>query len=229
MPENAATSLIVSPRKYGHLFRTSGVPASVYHAILLHRYGTKIYEWEPETINMEIEADFGVNPSGEVRDKIHGIIAVMVCDRVFHDPLIFGSICHALNDIDPSFEWLAPVEPEEAAWASYEIMLNTHETPSAFTSEVKAYIRVILSEHGFFKCPKELGWCELPSHIDMTKFAISEAAKKIQQLKLERITAYVDVRKKAMNEKLKEIFPGASFEASLPRGSISSYRKARPA
>jgi len=229
MPDNAAMGLVVSPRKYGDLFRTQGIPASVYHAVLLNRYGTKIYAWEPETINMDIEADFGVNPSGEVRDKIHGIIAVMCTDRVFHDPLLFGNICHALNDIDPSFEWLSPIEPEEMAWASYEVLLNTHETPSAFTDEVKAYVRTILLENGFFKCPKELGWCDLPSHIDMSKFAVTEAAKKIQQVKLDRITEYMNLRKKAMLEKLRELFPGTSFEVSLPRVSPASYRKARQA
>jgi hypothetical protein len=228
MPENAAVGLVVSPRKYGHLFQETGIPASVYHAILLSRYGTKIYAWEPESINMEIEADFGVNPSGEVRDKIHGIIAAMTCDRVFKDPLIFGNICHALNDTDPSFEWLAPVEPEEAAWASYEILLNTHETPTAFSDEVKAYVRVILSESGFFKCPKEFGWCDLPSHIDMSKFTITEPAKKIQQVKLDRITEYVNLRKKRMLAELRDLFPGVSLSPSLPQESRASSRKVRP-
>jgi hypothetical protein len=115
------------------------------------------------------------------------------------------------------------------AWASYEVLLNTNETPSAFTDEVKAYVRTILLENGFFKCPKELGWCDLPSHIDMSKFEVTEAAKKIQQIKLDRITEYVSLRKKAMLTKLKELFPGTSFETSLPRVSPASYRKARRA
>jgi Asp-tRNA(Asn)/Glu-tRNA(Gln) amidotransferase C subunit len=153
----------------------------------------------------------------------------MVNDRVFQDPLLFGNICHALNDIEPSFEWLSPVEPEEVAWASYEMLLNTHETPSAFSDEVKAYVRTVLLEDGYFKCPKELGWCELPSHIDMSKFEITEAAKKIQQVKLERITEYLRLRKKVMLDKLKELFPGTSFETSSPRVLTASSRKARRA
>ncbi len=209
--ETADISLIVSPKKLGYLFQKSGIPATVYHSIILYKYGPKIYEWDPVTVDLEIEADFGVNACIEVKDKLHAILAVMPVDTSFHDPHAFGAVVHALNDLDPGFEMFDPITPEETCWATYEMLLNSGEHPNEFGDEVKAYVRTMLMNDGYFKCPKYLSWCDFPSYIDLSKYTITEEAKKIQQDKLDRIEAYIKHRKDKMFEILKQVFPKAEY------------------
>jgi len=211
--ETADISLLTSPRKWGSLFRQSGIPATVYHSIVLHRYGPSIYSWEPETIDWEIEKDFGFNPSKEVADKLHGLIAAMTTDQVYNDPTVFTHITHALNDQDPGFDLFSPVTPEAAAWAVYEILLNTSDSHTEFNDEVKAYIRHILLDTGLWKAPKELAWCDMASNVDVTKFDITSEAKTVQEEKLARIAAYVRHRKNKMLEYSAMLFPKAKFKA----------------
>lgn len=121
--------------------------ASVIHAIVRQKYGEEAYEWDPLTVYLELQADYGVDPDSAVMDRWSAISTVMVNDAFFKRPEAFMSICNALADGRPSFDVFNPVETEEAAWAITEVSLNRELLP--FSYAIQQYLKQILKADGF--------------------------------------------------------------------------------
>lgn len=174
-------------------FQKEGIPASAYHFALVKAFGSDIYGWEPQTLWLEIEDEFGVEPSEEVKDKIQAIIAVNAIDSVFSDAATFRSIALALNGEDPEFEAAGGLEVHEIAWALEEIKRNVNYK-GKFGEEVKRFIQVALEEENFLTVPEEISkYVKLPRYsleVDPEILKIPEVQKeaKIRHL---RVSAYV--------------------------------------
>lgn len=121
--------------------------ASVIHAIVRQKYGEEAYAWDPLTVYMELQADFGVDPDSVVTDRWSAISVVMTGDSFFKRPEAFLGICNTLADGRPSFDVFNPVETEEAAWAITEVSLNRELLP--FSYAIKQYLKQILKADGY--------------------------------------------------------------------------------
>lgn len=121
--------------------------ASVVHAIVLQQYGEEAYVWDPLTVYMELQADFGVDCASEVTDKWSAMQVIMTNDSFFKRPEAFMGICNTLCDGEPFFNVFSPPSVEEAAWTITEVSLNREILP--FSYAVKGYLKQILKADGY--------------------------------------------------------------------------------
>ena len=120
---------------------------SVIHAIVLQKYGEEAYAWDPLTVYMELQADFGVDPDSTVMDRWSAISVIMSNNTFFQRPEAFMGICNTLADGSPSFDVFNPVSVEEAAWAITEVSLNRELLP--FSYAIKQYLKIVLKQDGY--------------------------------------------------------------------------------
>lgn len=121
--------------------------ATVIHAIVRQKYGEEAYEWDPLTVYLEVQADFGIDMASAVTDRWSAIQVVMLNDVFFKRPEAFMGICNTLAEGRPFFEVFNPVSVEEAAWAITEVSLNRELLP--FSYSVKQYLKLILKQDGY--------------------------------------------------------------------------------
>jgi len=131
----------------GRIMATPGTMATVSHAIALHFFGTDIYEWEPETLAMELTDTLDVKIDEENLDRLHSIISSITSNSFYKDWVAFTAVCSVLNNENDPDE-LAEMTVAEFTWGIIEVSLND--------DDVNEYIRdqsVLL-----FKQIKMLPW-----------------------------------------------------------------------
>lgn len=149
--------------------------ATTLLSVLSYLYGTEFLSstedgrpWAPDSLRMQVKDDLGYEINDKVMDKIQAAILAVTDDRVLEDAVIFNNVATALFDLDVLVdEWDEP-EPEELAWAMYEITLLRGEDKQeaiqlaeSISSDVETYIRVVLQRAGFTKAPIGLAFVEL--------------------------------------------------------------------
>jgi len=135
-------------------------------ALLLDNYGADAFEWEVESITAQLSDDYGaVLPMVNV-DKMMGLITAMTTNQFQVSWELFSQICRALNGDEADFDTFSPIDPEDIAWGTTEVLLNDppdeENGTDDFSHEVKQYAGITLAETGIFQPPKVLGWVELP-------------------------------------------------------------------
>lgn len=160
---------------YDYLAGKQHAYATTLLSILSYLYGAEFMSstedgrpWAPESLRMQVKDDLGFDIDDKVMDKIQAGILAVTDDRVLEDAVIFNNVATALFDLDVLVdEWDEP-EPEELAWAIYEIILLRGEDrdeavqlAESISSDVETYIRVVLQRAGFTKPPQSLRFVEL--------------------------------------------------------------------
>jgi len=134
--------------------------ATVLLAILLDSYGTEMFDWEPETLRMEVSDDFNATLPRVNSDKVWGLIVAMTTNQFYLSVEIYRTTCEALMGKDPDFAMFSPSDPEELAWGVTEVILNDPPDPKLgngeFSNEVSRYTGLILSQNGILVPPEPL-------------------------------------------------------------------------
>lgn len=117
----------------------------------IQKLGVESLNYEPDTIQISfaeeplIDSDF---------DKINAISVFLTTTEFQEHWEAFNAICHTLNDIDPNFETLCPLAPQEICWALFELSKNTNEQENfKFSNEVKEYIKKCFEYYGVMFLP----------------------------------------------------------------------------
>jgi len=148
-------------------------------------YSEKALFWEPETIWMSLENDYGIDLSVEDRGKIMAAITLVRYPSFFWDNLVFQRTVKALCGIHIDPESLPECHPSEMAWAMYEAELlrgldpEKMEFQPQMDSDVKQYIAVCLLRAGMVYPPRGL---ELVSE-NLTAMLPEENRGKAQEVK----------------------------------------------
>ena len=135
-------------------------PDSYVSALLMmyiDRYGTEGLTWHPQTIQMQITADFNVQLPKENFDKLMAGIQILTTDYFYSKLPEFIQLCNIFSgdDFDPTV--FDPADSFEMAWAMTEVMmLDPPETRNPFSEEICAYIGEVLKEEGFITAPDVL-------------------------------------------------------------------------
>ena len=129
------------------ILQSNDASATVVHAILRTQYGEEVYDWDPVTVAMEVQADFGCDMSATAMDRWCAMQVVMTSDAFFTRLDAFMNICNTLAEGEPAFSVFNPVTVEEMAWAISEVALNRELLP--FSYAVKQYIKRCLAEDGY--------------------------------------------------------------------------------
>lgn len=133
------------------------------YTLCLKRFGVDFLSWDPQVIIQSIPSD-----TSEInKDKILAVQGLLTTNQFYSYWEPFEKIARVLNCKDPAFGVLTPLSPEEVCWAITEAdMLDEDE--EIYSSEVKAYIRVVFEHYSFLRTPeclKKIGvsWDNLDS------------------------------------------------------------------
>jgi len=133
-------------------------PASIgtpMFVLLLDRFGTDMLDWEPETLRMEIEGQWGVIPPQENRDKIWALINI-VSTNLFNVSLeFFIHAANALSGEGADFGNYDPATVTEMCWALAEQhLIAPLDENEDFSTEILEYMKRALREEGFSQVPQ---------------------------------------------------------------------------
>lgn len=121
--------------------------ATVLNAMVLSRYGEEVLDWDPLTIQMEIQDDFGVTPASEVMDKICAMQIVMGTGDFFWRVDAFRNVTNTIANGQPFFQTFTPLQAEEIAIAVATVGMNRDMIP--FAPAVRELVRLSLKGDGY--------------------------------------------------------------------------------
>jgi len=116
-------------------------------ALVRRDYGDEALDWDPLTLAMELQADYGVDVSSEGMNRIAAMQIVMTSNAFFNRVDAWSAICNTLPSGEPYFIAFDPVSVEELAATLAEVALNRDLLP--FSYPIKQYIYAILQNDGF--------------------------------------------------------------------------------
>lgn len=188
------------------VLQDENTPASAIYPILLNEFGSEMHEWEPETIWMEIQDEYGIDLVDCNKDKLIAVIGLLTTNSFYENFQAFEAIGKSLNGQTADFEWVTPLTPEEATWAVIESKL-LDETPEEFSREIQAYVREVLREGGLYTSPPALSFCNISATYPAEKYVPMDLLKTVslnQDIKLKKIEAYVALQKKRLDSALRK-------------------------
>ena len=121
--------------------------ATTLNAMLISKYGEEALDWDPITIRMEIQEDFGVPPASECMDKICAMQVVMGSGAFFERVDAFRNVVNAVAAGDPFFQILTPLQAEEMALAIATVGMNRDLMP--FNPSVRELVKLSLKGDGY--------------------------------------------------------------------------------
>lgn len=135
---------------------------TVLYAIAVRQYGEEVHDWEPETVFLELQDDFGVEIPAINHDKLMALLTAVSTNSFYENFAAFSLISHTLNNDENPLDQSDPLLPAEMAWAVTEVQL-VDDTPGKFGVDVAHAVGVFLQEDGFTSPPPKLSWAVIPS------------------------------------------------------------------
>ena len=147
-------------KELGKIMEAEDTPASVLLVIALDHWGTEMFDWEPDTLRMELADALGVKLPQVNLDKIWSMVTYLTTDKFFTALEVFIPTCNVLSDSEASFADFDPADMEEMAWAITELNLIDPITDprKQFSEEIKYYVGAAAREQGLTKLPPMLAW-----------------------------------------------------------------------
>lgn len=140
-------------------FTDPGTFATTLLVLFVDMYGTEGFQWDPETIRMEVEDDLRVKIPDANFDRLLTAINLVTSDDFYKSLPDFINYCNVLSGdtYDPR-SW-DPADAAEIAWGITEGLLisppdENDEQP--FTEEITAYIGQALDQEGIITPPDVL-------------------------------------------------------------------------
>lgn len=139
------------------VFRALHILPGVYQELLTKQFGGAWLEWEPETLWVEIDREFGAQCSDTVKSKILALRVFKLTDKFFEDVHVFENTCLAVNDLPYDIDLLEPVAVEELEYA-LRVLLPIKKR--SFGREVQGYVQACCRRDGLIKYPPMLAFAE---------------------------------------------------------------------
>ena len=120
----ATAKASLNPRSVAKLLNDDATFGTVAHAIASITYGEKLYEMDVLELFAELEEDFKIELSEDVRQKLQALLLATSTDAFYEDPEAFRAIANTLLEGDPGFMFFDNLTIPEIMWAIYEVSLN---------------------------------------------------------------------------------------------------------
>lgn len=137
----------VDSAAWREMWQNPEADATVLNAMILSKYGEEALDWDPITIQMEIQDDFGTTPASEVMDKICAMQIVMATGDFFNRVDAFRNVVNTIANGQPFFQTFTPLQAEEIAIALATVGMNRDMLP--FAPAVQEYVRLSLKGDGY--------------------------------------------------------------------------------
>ena len=79
------------------VFSRDDVFGTVMVTLLVSSYGAECLNWEPETLDLQIRNDFGVDMENRDADRLNAAVSVLTTDLFFLSLEGFCNVCNSLN------------------------------------------------------------------------------------------------------------------------------------
>lgn len=142
-------------------------PAFVLLSMVINKYGTACFDWEPELLRKELEEDYNVTFSDLQSDKLQAAITILSTDQIEEHWEAFETCCHLLNNEPDNFETFEPLEAEEIAHAlpELELIKGAELEPILYGDEVRAYAGIIFHAYGMCQPPRIFPTAIMPTSV----------------------------------------------------------------
>lgn len=127
--------------------------------LFLDEFGTEGLTWEPETIEMEVHSEFGVDLPAASFDRLMTAISILTSNSFFVSPPDFTRACVSLSGHAFNPESFILPDCADLAWGITEGLLisppdDKQEAP--FSREIIAYVGACLDDEGIITAPDVL-------------------------------------------------------------------------
>lgn len=138
------------------LFASPNTFATTLLTLFVDMYGTDGFNWDPDTIRMELEDDLHVKIPTANFDRLMTAINLLTSDDFYRSLPDFISYCNILSGdtYDPR-NW-DPADAAEIAWGVTEALLiqpPDDEDEAPFSDDIVAYIGYALDQEGIINPP----------------------------------------------------------------------------
>ena len=138
------------------LWKSPKTFASVLLTVFLDHFGTEALEWDPATISMEVEDEFGVDLPQATLDKLVVAINILTSDRFYRSLPDFIIFCNVMSGDTYRPDMFDPADSVEIAWGITEGLLIAppeEDEKEPFSDEIRAYIGAVLDAEGIINAP----------------------------------------------------------------------------
>jgi hypothetical protein len=120
--------------------------------LVFDHYGYAAADWDPLTIKMEFEADYGAQVPPENLLKIATGAALCTSDVFYRDLPRFINICNVLSGSPVDLETFDPADPFEILAGVMEavILWPPENLSEPFSAEIQGYVAEVLKRSGIF-------------------------------------------------------------------------------
>jgi hypothetical protein len=124
--------------------------------LFIDKYGTEALDWDPLTIQSEVEQDFAVKLSRPIFDRLMAGISVLATDAFFTSLPDFINLCNVLSGdtFDPTV--FDPADAGECAWGMTEALMLSppdDDDEEPFSSEIVDYLSEVIRSEGILTPP----------------------------------------------------------------------------
>jgi hypothetical protein len=179
-------------------------PATALVTLVADRLGFDFLHWDPQTIQMEIKANFGVEMPHRNFNKLMAGVDLITTDKFYRVLDDFIRLCNALYNGTINVEEFDPADAAEISWGITEALLLWPPDPNdqaPFDDKILGYIGQAVDDEGILNPPDVLRlgtgktglWDQIQSQFSedpMMFKAISDIAKS----KTDEINAMVKTR-----------------------------------
>lgn len=124
---------------------------------LLDKYGSEMFDWEPQTLDLEVKHDWGVSMPQVNKDKVWALVTELTTNLFYSSLDAFTHICNSLNGSGADFENYDFATVQEMCWTLAEVqLLDPPDEGDKFNHEILSYMDERLKVEAFERVPKIL-------------------------------------------------------------------------
>lgn len=134
-------------------------------ALLMDKWGTEFFDWDPLTINLQIRDEFSTEATETLMDKIGAGTALFTTNTFFNDFETFNMQCNVLNKGVASNQYTMLADLDDVLWGITEarLLLGPIFSEEEFSQEIADYVGMVLSQSGFTRLPDVLKFANMPA------------------------------------------------------------------
>jgi hypothetical protein len=180
------------------LFKDEHTPVIALLGLVIRKYTTACFNWEPETLREAIQDDYNIVLSGLQSDKIQAGITLLSTNLFEENIKVFENVCYLLNNQADDLDTINPIGAEEMVCALAHVFCITGDDFTPFASpEVRAYAGEVFYTYGLHAPPiffmnaimKNCPLC------DVVNEELIQALEELYNEKVEQLTKYLDENK----------------------------------
>lgn len=143
----------VGPQDIRQAFTHRDTHPLALHDVLLEQYGLQYAEWEPETLWVEIDRDYGTSSAAN-KTKIQAVRTALMAPFSVTQWELFEILACGFEGIPPKFDYIQKVPPPRGMFAAR--VINRLYSKPVIGDEVMRYMAASLLSDGYLYAPTDL-------------------------------------------------------------------------